>query len=556
MRSFTRWVFGAGIVVTLALAAVPSGAALPIDGSLAWNSAAQVAGLIHVETADVPYVRQHVPPNAPEQEYGWSMTVDRLVVHSSEREEPASWDILSQRTGEQKWNNQTYEFRSATIYGVLNPTKHYGATGLYQSASPHAAAWKFTPEPRDPAMVRSVDLTAALMTVPASAHPGRPGHSYESDTPRARLLEVSGALSAEAHGDLTAALFGWRVIVTLPDAEGRTFETGVRTIRDPYTGIPKATVLQYVLLEAQGGDLRLKPMDQDTLVYTAALRYAGAAAFPEGHYEGAHEEHAPRDASPFPVNGQIWLATLQTDRSPREHLVRAWGQSDWRVAAVPDAPAPLEPSILPFILASAGLFVGTQLLPQLGRALRFGGFLLYARLRDQSPDANPTRERIYQVVCAEPGLNLSRIVDQLGIGWGTAAYHVQILKRQARVRELRFLNRVCFFPAEDHQEDKQLQTVLLRQPNYREVMQVLESSPGLSQREVASRTGHARQYISRLVAKMERAGLVRAEPSRTGRRYYPLAAQPFTGSNCHSFDGNEPNGNGHAPAPLAPAPGF
>jgi hypothetical protein len=294
-------------------------------------------------------------------------------------------------------------------------------------------------------------------------------------------------------------------------------------------------------MEIHRGVLDFPPMKGDTALYTPLLRYSGHAEYPDGFYMGPYQEFQPTTPL-MPVNGNIWLSALE-DTSDEESYVRTWGDTDWKARAygVPLA-APIDPSPLPLLAASAGLFLGTQLLPGLGRALRTGAFLLYARLREQSPDANPTRERILQLVTAEPGLNLSRIVEQLNIGWGTAAYHVQILKRQSRLKELRFLNRVCFFPAQEAEGPKQLQTVLLRQPNYREVMDVLQASPGLSQREVALKTGHARQYISRLVAKMEQASLLRAEPSPAGRKYFPLPPVLAVNGNGHA------NGNGVAAA--------
>jgi MarR family protein len=525
MRPLVRWIVGCAAATTLALSIVPTSTALEIEGDLFWRDVADVYGVLNVDAGTPALLVQQVPVGAAAQDYAWTLSADKLTLFSSAREEPAAWeDVLSHRNSENEWDNQTYEFSAATVRIILTPSRDYGASAVFQPARAGAAAQVY-PAAGTPTHVRIVDPEGDFMNVPDSAHKGSSGQAYAVPAPQGRLLEVTGRYDTHLDGHLEAAFFGWSLTVEAPQRDPMKFQTGIRTRHDPTTGFSSGTVLEYVTLYADGARVTVPPMRQDMPLYTPLLRYSGLAEYPGGSYTGTHMDLAPQGGKTMPLSGNIWLSAVEAQAFDGNY-VRAWGDADWKAPAAAAAPVPVPaPSALPLLVGFAGLSLTTHLLPALGRALRGGLFVFYARLRDQEPHANPTRERIYQAIIAEPGLNLSRIVERLDIGWGTAAYHVQILKRQTRVRELRFLNRVCFFPSENPDEAKQLQTVLLRQPNYREVMTVVEAEPGLSQREVAGKTGHARQYISRLVAKMERAGLLRTEPSRMGRRYFPVPAR-------------------------------
>lgn len=541
MRSIAQWVVGSGVLVLVAISSLPVSTATPIDGALFWRDAAHVTGVLAVAPSDAGYLVQKVEKNTPSFDYDWVLTADHATLTVSEiREKDATSDLLSLRREGPLWTNSTQEIPQLSLHALLRPTLQYGASAFYHTASEAAGEIIAKPVPGHPVDVRNVPVFSPFIEVPKSARDDSPGDSYRYDPPPGHLLRVDGYFQASVRGEADLVLFGWTLDLASPQGTDQVL-TGVYKTRDAVTGLPSGTVLRYATLHVVGADFSLDPMPDPQPLYTPVLRYAGDAQYPEGLYHGTHQELAPTGQG-LALGGHIVLASVNEPGGDAT-FVRAAGEADWHpmeAAVLPLAPVPASP--IPVIVAAAGLFFAGQFLQGLGRSFAMGAVGLYARLREQTVDANPTRERIYQVIVAEPGLNLSRIVQDLDIGWGTAAYHVQILKRQGRVKELRFLNRVCFFPSENQEEGKQLQTVLLRQPNYRGVMDVLAATPGLSQREVASRTGHARQYISRLVAKMERANLLRAEPSRTGRRYFPLAGPPLPGPIL-------------APAIAAPAPG-
>lgn len=554
MVSSSRWLVAFCAAAALAVSVVPTGSALPINGAIFWRDSAEVHGLLAVDPKSSTIIAQSLAPHTEHGEYAWSMTADLLqmsVVSHEEQRRVHGYSVVG-RAGD-GWHNETYSFRDARVLVELTPSRDFGASSVIRTADGGSSEVRMVPLDGAPAFVRSVDPHGEVMTVPSSAY-SSDSNVYEYHAPAGHLLEVTGPMMTHAQGALQSAFFGWRLTVSTPDQGILTFRTGVEKVRDPTTGIQTGTVLRFLTFTADGAFLTLPAFEGKSKVYTPILHYKGHSEFPSGLYQGRHQDLAPQNQERMPLDGSIILGAVG-ENPYEQNYVHAWGDAEWvEKVAVIAAPAPVPVDPLPVLVAMGGLFLGTQLVPGLLRGLRMGAFLLYARLREQNVNANPTRERIFEAIKVEPGLNLSRMVNDLDIGWGTAAYHVQILKRQNRVKELRFLNRVCFFAAEGSQDATQVQTVLLRQPNYREVMTVLEAQPGLSQREVAVKTGHARQYISRLVAKMERAGLLRAEPSRTGRKYFPHQGGPVPDVAPIATFVSTPRPVAAPPAPPAPTP--
>lgn len=533
MRAATRAALGLGaIALSLAL---PGAAAVPIDGDLLWRNDAEIQGTLVAGDASAAYFVQHFPPNALAG-YTFTLASDHLDVVSYSFEEsvvplvgpmiptgpPARQDASMEDEANNQWTKETYDFTHAAVEVALRPTGHYGSTALFYAPKSDLARFAAIPAASGAYNVRSLALWDDLMRVPSSNRHDSGDSAYEF-RPSEQLLDASGDLTVFAKGTLQGALFGWDVNVVTRGGD-KVFHTGVHDVNDPLTGIKTATVLEYLTIQADDLTLRAPAPGAPVHVYTPILRYLGEGHYPSGFYSGQSSELAPT-ATTLPVGGDIWLGAEAHTADARDNLVRTWGEATWiETSAATVLPAPRTQSFLPLAAASAGLLVLSQFWPTLGRAARTGAFLLYARLKDQSLEDNETRHKIYDLVHADPGLNLSGIVNRLGLGWGTAAYHTMVLKRQNKLRDMRVLNRLCFFPnLGSTKPDQQQQTVLLRQPNYRSILQTLSDHSGLSKRELAETTGHARQYVSRLLTQLDQAKLVRWEKSPMGRKYFAAA---------------------------------
>lgn len=540
---------GVGVTFAVLLFLPVSVHAVELDGVLAWSDHARVEGNMAAGYDGPAYLLQSVAAGAPAG-HAWTMTASDLLVEASWRHERNQVFQVAQdpnaliSTTPEAWENQSYQYEAAHLRITLRPAQHDGI-GLLYTTPGHRAEFHLAPIGGEAYRVRPVSLGGTVAAIPASAQPGEEGHAYEVPL-EGTLLEVTGRFESFAVGDLDGLLFGWDVEVSSPGHDVRVFHTGITPTYDPKTGLETGHRIEYVRLRAMQAAARQEPQTEDLVLYTPLLRYIGQASFPAGTYEGRAQHWAPSgaEARGLLVPGDIWMTVADPQSGDREG-VRVWGDAGW---ALPGGTTPSvvpTPSTNPFVLVAAiGLFAAGQLVEAALRALRAPLLAFYARLREQNLEDNETRLRIVQLVSTEPGLNLTEIVHHLGIGWGTAAYHTQVLKQRNHLKEVRFLNRVCFFLPGEVNGPQQLQRVLLRQSNYETVLRVLRETPGLSQREIADRTGHARQYISRLVAKMETVGLLRTDPSSMGRRYYPVLSPPASAAL--------PLPNGNAPVRLTP----
>ncbi len=523
MASLLRMAVASVAFCTMALGLAPLAGAVPIDGSLIWTNDASITGALQPSLESASYFLQHVDKGVYYPNLQWTFRAPTVLLERHVREETNSHLIVHAEAalGQGGWEQETYEFRDAVIHVTSAPAQEWAATALVYAQRPDGTVFHVEATDESPVLVRSVDPAHNLFEVPRSAQRESARSYYAVPPPDGRLLELKGSMGIAAFGNLDAAVFGWTVDVREASGRSISFQTGVTELRDSSTGLSSGSRIEYVLLQLHDAEFLGPATGGSPSFFTPLLAYVGHGIYPQGYYSGASEQWAPATGELLPVGGTIWLGSTE-GATAGANEARVWGEANWKPSSVASSMVPgIAASTWPLLAVTAGLLLGSQLLPGVGRFLRTGALALYARLTDKELDNNHTRQRILQLIREQPGLNLSQIVKVLAIGWGTVAYHVQILRRQGRIRELRFLNRVCFF-ANMQGEGQQMQTVLLRQPNYREVMVALASQPGLSQREIASRTGHARQYISRLVAKMERAGLLRAEPSTAGRRYFPL----------------------------------
>lgn len=514
LRASHAW--AAGSLLALIVGGTTNALAVPIDGRLDWSGAADVRGELIAGREPAGLVLGLLP-GGPTAAPAWTMRAEGLTLtrYYWEQPEPSPPGLPPLAGPGSPWEEQTLTFVGAYLDFTLRSFDGRPVQSLLASDAPGAAVFAAEPSLGGAVEVRTTSVGEGPFRMARGDWPaGRvPGHEAG---PTGRLLEVSHFAAWTAEGSLQAALFGGTLAVSTAGATLR-YETGPSLVGDGTTEAQRYRV-EYIVLSARDGRASGHPSDEAAVLYTPLLQYEGLGLFPDGAYAGAFEERVLDEDGRIRVPGSVWLAADASDGA--RSRVRAWGDAHWSEAVVP---RPDEGSSLLWwaagvagILGVAG-WLSTVAARMWGAGTAAG---LYARRRDGPRAENPTRARIYELVRTQPGMNLTQIVRQLDIGWGTAAYHTQILKRQNMVRDLRFLNRVCFFPAVDTPPDVQIRTILLRQPNYLAIVQILRERDGLSQREIALQAGHARQYVSRLLAKMQDAGLIASRPSPNGRRYY------------------------------------
>ena len=146
--------------------------------------------------------------------------------------------------------------------------------------------------------------------------------------------------------------------------------------------------------------------------------------------------------------------------------------------------------------------------------------------------AGTVRDRLLALVHSDPGISKSELCRSLGIAWGTASYHVQILER-AGLLELQRVGRAkALFPA-DLGEQFRVALVCKRAREGQLVLETLRRVPQATQRDLAVWLGVSRKVVRRAIQSLLDAGLI-ADLSTglvSGRPRYVLAQrlQPSLG---------------------------
>jgi len=123
-------------------------------------------------------------------------------------------------------------------------------------------------------------------------------------------------------------------------------------------------------------------------------------------------------------------------------------------------------------------------------------------------DAADTRDAVAGYVDAAPGVHLSKVRDDLGVGTGTAQYHLRDLVEEGVLESHRDGDYRRFYPAGRFTPVEKRALGQLRRTTARGVLVELLRNPDASAGEVADRLDVSRPTVSDRAADLEAAGLL------------------------------------------------
>lgn len=150
--------------------------------------------------------------------------------------------------------------------------------------------------------------------------------------------------------------------------------------------------------------------------------------------------------------------------------------------------------------------------------------LLYSRISRARVLANPNRARMYQAICERPGLTAADLRRAMGLARIVVRHHLRFLEAHRYVTARRDGRRRRWFPAGVVPEGDALAArLLLQDESRRKLIDALSAShAGLTQRELATRTGLSERLVSHHLARLAEGGLVTSRGLRP-RRYTAAA---------------------------------
>lgn len=178
--------------------------------------------------------------------------------------------------------------------------------------------------------------------------------------------------------------------------------------------------------------------------------------------------------------------------------------------------------------AAIWIALAAALLPLAWLLRRFGiaPLALFARLMRAEILGHPGRQRIVELVRASPGITVQEGSASLAMGRKTFDYHAKMLARHGLIVRRRVGGRTALFlPGSD--PASQTRFVGLRHPQMARLYAALQAPGTQTQTDLAQRLGVQQSYVSRLLQRMQRLGLVRIE--RAGRRSHYIALDPRSG---------------------------
>lgn len=127
-----------------------------------------------------------------------------------------------------------------------------------------------------------------------------------------------------------------------------------------------------------------------------------------------------------------------------------------------------------------------------------------------------TRERVLDLVAAEPGIHFNGVVRRLDITPGQAQYHLRRLARTDAVHPEPRYGRTHYFPPEVEEPERHAIAVLRRETARDVAMVVLVDGP-LPPGAVASELGIARSTLEHHLDHLTAAGILRKRRDDAGR---------------------------------------
>lgn len=203
----------------------------------------------------------------------------------------------------------------------------------------------------------------------------------------------------------------------------------------------------------------------------------------------------------------------------------AGGGAQAVVEALAEAVGPEVAEKAPPVIAAAGFLAVLQALGA-WRVLGFGAFAMYSRLAKSELLDNTHRDRVFQLIRDTPGLGVSEIAQQTGLGWGTTVYHLDRLERAQMVTSERAGLHRCYFPIGTVGRDERKAHGLLKGDTTRSIATFLVERPGATQTEMCEALGMTASAASKQLTKLENAGLVRREREWKTVRLFPQGPLP------------------------------
>lgn len=135
-----------------------------------------------------------------------------------------------------------------------------------------------------------------------------------------------------------------------------------------------------------------------------------------------------------------------------------------------------------------------------------------------APERTTKQHAIHALILRNPGIHMSEIQRELGVGWGTVAYHVRVLRSSGRIVEHRAGREARLFAA-GVSPQRMTWVAATHHPVHAPILEALARNPGARADELATAFGLTPNVVRRHLSALAEQGLV-GWTGLHGRRYF------------------------------------
>ncbi len=140
---------------------------------------------------------------------------------------------------------------------------------------------------------------------------------------------------------------------------------------------------------------------------------------------------------------------------------------------------------------------------------------LFSRLRREEVLDHETRGMIRGYILANPGDHFNSIKSTLDLKNGTLAHHLHILEREKIVKSVKDGKYRRFFPIGMKVKERAFPTKMQAM-----ILDIVEETPGITQKDIASQLGISQPTISYHIAKLKKSKRLRTEKHGMSMKHY------------------------------------
>lgn len=166
--------------------------------------------------------------------------------------------------------------------------------------------------------------------------------------------------------------------------------------------------------------------------------------------------------------------------------------------------------------------VVASLLVRIGAAIYAGAHLpmfaaLFSRVSKADALLNERRSDIIELLRSDPGLTAQEVARRLDYSRTATVHHLETLTRTGQLLYVQNGQQRHYFPP-DGTERERVRIAVARDEGYADLLQLIDEAPGVTLAELTTRLHRSKPRLSRMVARLERLGvLARRREGRTLR---------------------------------------